>query len=150
MKRGNYTAVTERNAPIVTRIRVIKADHPFWGYRRVWAHLNYIDDIAVSQNKVHCLMQAHGLLVAKNMKLKAMRKVHTRKPKPERPNQWWGIDMTQVMIEDYGWVYVTIVMDWYTTKVVGYHVGEQSKAWHRLKALNAGVNRQFLSGVRGA
>ena len=149
MKRGNYTAVTERNAPIVARIRAIKADHPFWGYRRVWAHLNYIDDIAISQNKVHRLMLVHGLLVAKNVKLKAIRKAHTRKPKPERPNQWWGIDMTKVMIEGYGWVYVTIVIDWYTKKVVGHHAGEQSKAWHWLKALNMGLNRQFPDGVRG-
>ena len=31
MKRGAYKSVTERNAPIVERIRTIKADHPFWG-----------------------------------------------------------------------------------------------------------------------
>ena len=149
MKRGTYKSVTERNAPIVERIRTIKADHPFWGYRRVWAHLNYIDHISISQNRVHRLMKAHDLLVARNMKLKAIRKAHTRKPKPERPHQWWGIDMTKVMIEGYGWVYVTIVIDWYTKKVVGHHAGEQSKAWHWLKALNAGLNRQFPNGVRG-
>ena len=57
--------------------------------------------------------------------------------------------MTKVMVEGYGWVYVTIVIDWYTKKVVGHHAGEQSKAWHWLKALNAGLNRQFPDGVRG-
>ena len=57
--------------------------------------------------------------------------------------------MTKVMVGGYGWVYVTIVIDWYTKKVVEHHAGEQSKAWHWLKALNAGLNRQFPDGVRG-
>lgn len=149
MKRGSYKSVTIKNTPIVDRIRAIKADHPFWGYRRVWAHLNYVDEISVSKNRVHRLMKAHGLLVTKSMKLKAIRRSNTRKPRPDRPNQWWGIDMTKVMIEGYGWVYVTIVIDWHTKKVVGHHAGLQSKAWHWLVALNKGVNRQFPNGARG-
>ena len=51
--------------------------------------------------------------------------------------------MTKVMIDGYGWVYVTIVIDWHTKKTVGHYVGDQSKAWHWLVALNIGINRQF-------
>jgi len=149
MKRGNYKAVAATNAPLVSKIRVLKADHPFWGYRRIWAHLNYIDDITISKNRVHRLMKTHGLLVPKNMKIKASRRANTSKPKPQCPNQWWGIDMTKIMIGGYGWVYVTIVIDWHTKKIVGHHAGDQSKAWHWLVALNIGINRQFPSGVRG-
>lgn len=148
-QRGQYAAVAARNAPVVRRIENIKADHPFWGYRRVWAHLNYIDKIPISQNKVHRLMKNHNLLVSKNMKLRASRRKIRPKPKPKRPNQWWGIDMTKVMIEGYGWLYVTIVIDWHSKKVVGYHAGLQSKAWHWLVALNSALNRQFPNGARG-
>lgn len=147
--RGSYKAVEQRNAPLLSRIKELKADHPFWGYRRIWAHLNYIDDMPVSQNKVHRLMKAHNLLVTKNTKIKASRRANTSKPRAERPNQWWGIDMTKVMIDGYGWVYVTVVIDWYTKKIVGHHAGEQSKAWHWLVALNKGLNRQFPGGARG-
>lgn len=147
--RGSYNAVTQRNAPLVSKIKELKADHPFWGYRRIWAHLNYIDEIPVSQNKVHSLMKTHNLLVAKNTKLKATRRANTSKPRATAPDQWWGIDMTKVMIDGYGWVYVTIVIDWYTKKIVGHHAGEQSKAWHWLVALNKGLNRQFPDGARG-
>ena len=142
MKRGSYKSVADKSAPIVDRIRAIKSDHPFWGYLRVWAHLNYVDQITISKNRVHRLMKAYDLLVAKNMKLKAKRCVNTEKPKPTRPNHWWRIDMTKVMIEGYGWVYVTIVIDWHTKKVVGHHAGLQSKAWHWLVTLNKGINRQ--------
>ena len=104
--------------------------------------------INLSKNRVHRLMKVHNLLVTKNMKLKAIRRANTKKPKPDRPNQWWGIDMTKVMIEGHGWVYVTIVIDWHTKKIVGHHAGLQSKAWHWLVARNIGVNRQFPDGVR--
>ena len=92
MKRGSYKSVAHRNAGIVARIRALKSDHPFWGYRRVWAHLNFIDEMTVGKNKVHRLMKENSLLVSKNMKLKAKRKSNTSKPKPVCPNQWWGID----------------------------------------------------------
>jgi transposase InsO family protein len=150
MKRGSYQAVSCRNEPILKRIEELKSEHPFWGYRRIWAHLNFIDYLEVSKNRVHRLMQKHNLVVPKNMKLKASRKAHTKKPVPERPNQWWGIDMTKVMIENYGWVYVVIVLDWYTKKVVGHYAGLQSKAWHWLAALNHAVNWQFPQGVKGS
>lgn len=37
MKRGPYKKVEERNTDLLKRIEEIKCDHPFWGYRRVWA-----------------------------------------------------------------------------------------------------------------
>jgi putative transposase len=57
--------------------------------------------------------------------------------------------MTKGMIEGFGWVYVVIVIDWYTKKIVGHYAGLQSKAWHWLYALNKAVNRQFPDGARG-
>lgn len=148
-KRGPYPAVEERNAPFVERICQLKSDHPFWGYRRVWAHMTYVDGLKISKHRVERLMKQHSLQVKKNMKLKAIRRADTKKPKPIKPNQWWGIDMTKVMIEGFGWVYVVIVIDWHTKKVVGHYAGLQSKAWHWLIALNKAVNRQFPEGSRG-
>lgn len=31
--------------------------------------------------------------------------------------------MTKVMVQGFGWVYIVVVLDWYTKKVVGYHAG---------------------------
>jgi len=47
--RGSYAKVADRNASVLKKIKAIKADHPFWGYRRVWAHLKYIDGLAINQ-----------------------------------------------------------------------------------------------------
>lgn len=53
------------------------------------------------------------------------------------------------MIDGFGWVYVVIVIDWYTKKIVGHYAELQSKAWHWLIALNKAVNHQFPEGIRG-
>ncbi|WP_081859148.1 IS3 family transposase [Desulfohalovibrio reitneri] len=63
MKRGPYAKVAERNADLLARIRGIKADHPFWGYRRVWAFLRFVDGVVVGQNRVYRLMSEHDLTV---------------------------------------------------------------------------------------
>ncbi len=34
-------SVDERNKPLLQRIYDLKAEHPFWGYRRIWAYLKY-------------------------------------------------------------------------------------------------------------
>ena len=149
MTRGPYAKVAARNGQLLARITALKAEHPFWGYRRVWAHLRYVDGLAVNQKRVYGTMKANGLLVKPNLKLRAKRRADTRKPRPTRPNQWWGIDMTKVMIEGFGWVCRVVVLDWHSKKVVGHHAGLQARAWHWLVALNRAVNRQFPGGIEG-
>ncbi len=39
--------VQKRNEEIISRIRSIKAEHPFWGYRRVWSYLKYRQNIVI-------------------------------------------------------------------------------------------------------
>ena len=43
------------------KIKAIKAEHPFWGYRRVMAWLRYMEDIKVNQKRIYKLMKGNGL-----------------------------------------------------------------------------------------
>lgn len=101
MKRKKSEKVAERNEPILSRIRELKSDHPFWGYRRIWAHLQYVDGMKVNQKRVLRLMREENLLVKVSMKIKASRSIKP-KPKPQRPKEWWGIDMTKLLTTDEG------------------------------------------------
>jgi transposase InsO family protein len=92
-------------------------------------------------------MKENDLLVKENEKLKARRSASTSKPKPERPNQWWGIDMTKVITEE-GWAYVVIVNDWFTKKILGTFTGSRSQAADWLAALDEAVCRQFPGGIK--
>lgn len=148
MKRRESELIEERSSAVVERIKVLKGEHPFWGYRRIWANLRYVDKLAINKKRVFRLMQKHGLLVKPDAKLKAVRTPTKSKPKPDRPNQWWGIDMTKLMLQGFGWMYIVVVLDWYTKKIVGYYAGIECKSRHWLEALNMAVNNQFSSGVR--
>jgi putative transposase len=147
--RNSYDTVALRNIALLQRIRKIKAEHPFWGYRRVWAYLRYIDGLLVNKKRVYRLMREYNLTVKPNPRLIAKRISERPKPRPNKPKQWWGIDMTKVMTES-GWVYVVIVLDWYTKKIVGHYSGRQARAAEWLEALEKGLNREFPEGVRGS
>jgi putative transposase len=149
MRRKESELTVERNAPCIRRIKEIKAEHPFWGYRRTWAHLKYVDKLDINKKRVFRLMQRHELLVKPNMRIKAIRTLSRSKPKPDRPNQWWGIDMTKVMVDGFGWMYLVIVLDWYSKKIVGYYTGLECRSKHWLEALDMALNRQFPDGIRG-
>jgi putative transposase len=108
-----------------------------------------VEQLPVNKKRVLRLMREHHLLVTPNLKLKAKRTPTRSKPRPTQPNEWWGIDMTKVMVEGFGWVYIVLVLDWYTKKVVGYYAGMPCTARQWLAALDMAVNRQFPDGARG-
>src|SRR4029450_6489663 len=61
--RGPYAKVAARNGALLERVRELKADHPFWGYRRVWAYLRYIDGLTINQKRVYGVIEANDLRV---------------------------------------------------------------------------------------
>jgi transposase InsO family protein len=139
----------ERNLPVVNLMREVKGEHPFWGYRRMWAYLHFVKRIEINKKRVLRLMRRYNLLVKRNERIKASRTPQRSKPRADRPNQWWGIDMTKIQVGSFGWMYIVLVLDWYTKKIVGYYAGVQCTTRHWLEALDMAVNRQFPDGVRG-
>lgn len=148
MKRKTSSTAIKRNKPILRRIEELKKEHPFWGYRRIWAHLTYVDQIIVNKKRIYNLMRKNKLLVNKETKLRAKRSALKPKPKATKPNEIWGIDMTKVKTE-IGWVYVVVVLDWYSKKIVGKQVGLASKTEDWLAALEEGLSKQYPEGVVG-
>jgi transposase InsO family protein len=138
----------QKNESILQRIKTIKADHPAWGYRRIWAYLKYREGLPVNQKRIYRLMKENDLLVQPNWRLKAKRTGNRPKIRAKRPNQIWGIDMTKIMLPNWGWMYLTVVLDWHSKKIVGYDLSPQSKTEDWLKALHRGVMAQFPDGIR--
>ncbi len=134
---------------ILVQIETIKSDHPFWGYRRVWAYLKYRQRQTINKKRIYRIMKEHNLLVKPNQRLRAKRDNQSYKSKPRatRLNQYWGIDMTKVMIPSFGWLYLVIVLDWHTKKIVGYSLSSHSKTKDWLDALNNACNNQFPEGI---
>ena len=99
MKRKTSSGVIERNKPILRRIEELKKEHPFWGYRRIWAHLVYVDQLVVNKKRIYNLMRQNNLLVTKETKLRAKRTPVKSKPQATRPGEIWGTDMTKIKTE---------------------------------------------------
>ena len=149
MKRKRSEKRTKTDDVLAERIAQIKVEHPFWGYRRVWASLRYRDGIPCNQKRIYRIMKERNLLCTKKMRPKTADRNHRPKPQASKPDQIWGTDMTKVFVEGDGWTYITVVLDWYTKKVVGLSVGRRSKSEDWLEALDQALNAQFPEGARG-
>lgn len=143
-------SVKERNKPLLQQIIDLKAEHPFWGYRRVWAYLKYREGLPVNKKRIYRIMQEHKLMVTKNMRLRACRTPMKPKIKADHLNQFWGIDMTKIKLRNWGWMYLVVVLDWYSKKIVGYSFRFKSESRDWLEALNFAVAKQFPQGVADA
>ena len=131
------------------QIQLIKSDHPFWGYRRIWAYMKYRLNQTVNKKRIYRIMKEHHLLVAPNLRLKAKRdnQSNRSKPRADRINQFWGTDMTKILLRSFGWLYLVIVLDWFTKKIVGYSISCHSRTEDWLDALSNACNNQFPNGV---
>ncbi len=138
----------KKDEPILAAISELKQEHPAWGYRRIWAYLNKIKGYKVNRKKIYRIMKINNLLVPKNLNLKAVRENKTRKPYTDIPHRIWGIDMTKLKIIDYGWVYLHIVIDWGSKKIVGHTLSDQSKTSDWLAAIDQAILQQFPNGYK--
>ena len=147
MKRNRSQFRNNLDGPMINRIKDIKADHPLWGYRRVWAYIRYREGVVVGKNRIYRLMQENGDLVQPDTKLRAKRCSNRKKPRAKVPNQFWGTDMTKIFLSDWGWVYLHLVIDWCTKEIIGYHLSLTSKTEDWLEALNRAVDTRFPNGI---
>jgi putative transposase len=146
--RHRSLRVSQRDEGLLPRIEALKAEHPFWGYQRIWAHWRFVEQLPINKRRVLRMMRAHCLLGTPNLRLKAERTPTRSKPKPTKRNEWWGINMTKVLVEDCGWVDVVVVLDWYTKVIVGYDAGIRCTVKHWLAALDMVLIRQLPLRVR--
>ena len=128
-------------------IRRVAGDHPLWGYRRISAFLSHKCALAVNRKRVRRIMRLYGLSVPQK-RYKAKRAEFHSKPRPTRMNEWWGTDMTKFYVQNTGWLYLVVVIDWYTKRVLGYALSLRPKTELWLEALRQAVMTACPSGSR--
>ena len=93
---------------------VIKAE-PAWGVRKVWATLKR-NGLKVSRKRVHALMRANGLVLARDREPGETTRGHVAVPEP---NRRFGGDLTTVWTKRDGWVAVVPTIDCGCRSVLG-------------------------------
>ncbi len=144
--RQRSASVAIRDRSFLARIQSLKADHPAWGYRRIWSYLRYRDGLCIGKNRVYRLLREHRLLATQTRTLRARRGPLRHKPRTTIPNRIWGIDMTKIHVHSWGWLYLHLVLDWGSKKVVGWQLSSSSKTKDWLAPLSDAINIQFPAG----
>ena len=57
-RRKRSQLVIDRDKQLLELIEPLKADHPAWGYGRVWAYLRYRMGLVVGKNRVYRILKA--------------------------------------------------------------------------------------------
>jgi putative transposase len=149
MRRQRSLQVPQRDEALRPHIPVLKAEPPFWGYRSMWASLPVVERLPVNKKRLLRLRREPHLLVRPHQRLRARRTPTGGKPQPRRPNEWWGRDMTTVLVAGCGWVSSVVVLEWDTKQVGGDAADVRGTTPHWLAALDRAVNQRCADGVRG-
>ena len=134
------------DAHIVAAIIAITNEFELYGYRRVTAELR-AQDLVVNAKKVRRLMRENGLTPKRRRHFVATTDSDHDGPifpnlaksiTAEGPNQLWVADITYVTIAT-GFVYLAVILDAWSRKVVGYALSRRIDARLALAALKAAI-----------
>ncbi|WP_261823078.1 IS3 family transposase [Vibrio neonatus] len=127
-----------------------------YGSPRVHAELRR-HGISVSRKRVARLMKEHGLrarsyrIYLKMAKLhrfyQSIKNIKKDTPKPTAVNQQWSGDLTYIR-QGNRWMYLAVIIDLYSRKVVGWSLGKQKSTALTMSSLRMAVrNRAPSSGL---
>lgn len=161
-RSGFYAARQRRTSPQRDSLLNVQAKAAFessgksYGSRRLSAALK-AQGLAVGRQRARTLMRSNGLRARWRRKfvhttdsrhaLPVAPNVLARQFNPERPNQAWVCDMTYVRTRS-GWLYLAVVLDLFSRKVVGWAMAPSMPAELVCAALSMAIaSRQPSPGL---
>jgi transposase InsO family protein len=119
-------------------VRKVKTE-PAWGVRKVWATLKR-DGLKVSRKRVHALMRANGLVLARDREPGETTRGHVVVPEP---NRRFGGDLTTVWTKNDGWVAVVPTIDCGCRSVLGLTVTKDQHGPAVLASVEQALRKAF-------
>lgn len=150
--RSTYYDALERtvdDTALVVVMIEIADEFEFYGYRRMGAALRQ-KGIVVNHKKLRRLMREHGLQPRRKRRFVATTDSDHALPvfpnlakdmTPDGLDQLWVSDITYVAIA-VGFVYVAVILDAWSRKVVGYAIGRSIDARLTVAALKSAVDNR--------
>lgn len=129
---------------LVARMQAIQDEFPAYGYRRITAQLRAEGEL-VNRKRVARLMREHGMQVRPRRRHVATTDSNHAGPifpnlakdlTVDGPDQLWVSDITFVAIAA-GFVYLAVILDAWSRRVVGYALGHTMEARLTVAALQA-------------
>lgn len=113
-----------------------------FGYRRIWALLRR-EGLFINKKTVWKMMHGMGLCRPK-IRYKPARPRRVEKMRPVGPNRCWQIDMTSFSLSDFTPLYLVMVTDCYTRKIVGWTLDRRCSAGEWVGAVRMGLESEGL------
>jgi putative transposase len=139
-------APDDRDAEVLACIKGIGEEFEAYGYRRICAELRH-QGLVVNSKRVRRLMREHDLQPRRRRRYTATTDSDHDEPLFENkaqgmtldgPNQLWVADMTYVTVVG-GFVYVAVILDAWSRRVIGYAISRSIDACLAVAALNAAI-----------
>ena len=131
---------------LVARMHAIQDEFPVYGYRRITAQLR-AEGVLVNRKRVARLMRLHGMQVRPRRRYVATTDSNHDGPifpnlakdlTVDGPDQLWVSDIAFVAIAT-GFVYLAVILDAWSRRVVGYALGRTMEARLTVAALQAAI-----------
>lgn len=113
-----------------------------YGYRRIWALMRRRGH-KINKDTVRRMMRQMGLSRPK-IRYKHKRPKRVEKMCPLRPNQSWQIDMTSFALSDMTTLFLVMVTDCYTRRIVGWTLDRRCRAGEWICALRMALESEGL------
>lgn len=148
----------QRDAELLERIKLIHTkSHGIYGAPCIHAELRRKHQMRCSRKRVARLMREAGLVGVHRRRKRGSTRRDPARPSysdlvqrsftPNTSDRLWVADITQHKTEE-GWLYLAVVIDAYSRKVVGWSMAEHLQAELVIKALQMAVwNRQPSPGL---
>jgi putative transposase len=134
---------------LVAKIVVICDEFETYGYRRVRAELRH-QGFVVNGKKIRRLMRENGLQPKRRRRYVITTNSDHESPifpdlardqKIDGPNQLWVADITYIAIET-GFVYLAVILDGWSRRVVGYAISRSIDARLAIAALKSAIRER--------
>ena len=144
---------------VLMYVRGIRTSQPRMGTRKLYWLLKAVmkeNGIKMGRDNFFALLRRHGLLVKprrKRVRTTDSNHVYRKYPnlikeyEPYKPEQIWSSDITYVSTEE-GFVYVSLVTDQYSKKIMGHHVHATLEAEGPLQALRMALRNRSHTETR--
>lgn len=135
----------EENLQVMKLIDKIHLKRPFYGVRRIKNDLHDFGYI-VNRKKITRLMKLMGIeALYPKPRLSLVNKAHKIYPYMlknltiDRPNQVWATDITYIPMAK-GFVYLTVIMDWYSRKILSWRLSNSMDASFCIDTLEEAID----------
>lgn len=132
---------------LVDWICELKAIHPFWGIRRVRAFMRKHTGLQLGRKRTARILRENNLLCSRFKK--RIHRTAKKRLTATKINQLWATDMTSFLLTNGVKLFLILVMDVFTRRIVGWHVNRRCRAREWLNALNEALLTEFPNGSRG-